>query len=233
MSRPVGTTPFPPQPPLPPQPPFPPGPPPSPWLPGLRPVPSGPVTASASLTIGGQDLLAERLLAQRVLALAGELDEEIVNRSVATLALFDADGDDPVRLRLSGVSADLDAVLTLVDAIDLMTVPVHATALGTLTGPAIAILAVADHRAAGPHAVLHLREPRLEPHGIHGRDLDSWVAEQAVRLHRLQERVARACARSVEELAGDMATGRVLTAQEAQEYGLVDSSDAGSPAAGS
>ena len=229
MSRPMGSTPFPPQPPLPPQPP---APLPSPWLPGPRLVPSGPATASASLTIGGQDLLAERLLERRVLALAGELDEETVNRSVATLALFDADGDDPVRLRLSGVSADLDAVLTLVDAIDLMAVPVHATALGTLTGPAVAILAVADHRAAGPHALLHLREPRLEPSGIRGRDFDAWVSEQVARLRRLQERVARACGRSVEELAADMATGRVLTAQEAQKYGLVDSSDAGSAAAG-
>jgi ATP-dependent Clp protease protease subunit len=228
MSRPMGTWP-----PLPPQPPEPPAPPPSPWLPGPRPVPAGPATASASLTIGVQDLLAERLLAKRVLVLSGELDAETVNRAVATLALFDADGDAPVRLQLSGVSADLDAALTVVDALDLMTVPVHATTLGTLIGPAVAMLAVADHRIAGPHAVLHLREPRIEPHGIHGREFDSWVAEQTRRLRRLQDRLAQACDRPVEELAGDMATGRVLTAQEAQEYGLVDSTGAGSAAAGS
>jgi ATP-dependent Clp protease protease subunit len=230
MSRPMGTWP-----PRPPQPPDPPAPPPSPWQPGPRPVAPGPTTASASLTIGMQDLLEERLLAQRMVALAGELDAETVNRTVATLALFDADGDAPVRLRLSGVSADLDAVLTVVDALDLMSVPVHAAALGTITGPAIAILAVADHRTAGQHAVLHLCEPR-QPRGIHGQGLDSWVAEQARRLRRLQERMADACARTAAELAADMAAGRVLTAREAEEYGLVDaigSGGTGPAAAGS
>ena len=39
---------------------------------------------------------------------------------------------------------------------------------------------------------------------------------------RLQERLAEACGRSVEEIAADMRAGRLLTAQEARDYGLVD-----------
>jgi ATP-dependent Clp protease protease subunit len=179
------------------------------------------VSASASLIVGAQDWLAERLLDQRVVALSGELDDDAVNRAVAALALLDATGDDPVQLRLSGVSADLDTALPLLDAIDLMGAPVHATALGTLTGPAVALLAVADHRVAGPHAVLHLREP-TNGRGLHGRGIEAWAAEHARQLRRLQERLAAACGRPVEEVAADMAAGRLLTAQEAQEYGLVD-----------
>jgi ATP-dependent Clp protease protease subunit len=179
-----------------------------------------------------QDWLGERLLAQRVIALAGELDAETVNRTVAALALLDADGDDPVRLRLSGVSADLEATLPIVDAIDLMGVPVHATCLGTLTGAAVALLAVADHRTAGPHALLQLVEPR-RPGGIPGREVEARAAEQAARLRSLQERLAEACGRSVEEVAADMRAGRLLTAQEAREYGLVDDTEpAGRRAAG-
>jgi ATP-dependent Clp protease, protease subunit len=215
MSRPLGTNPFPPQPPEPP------APPPSPWLPGPRPVPGAPSTASASLTIGMQDPLGERLLAQRVLALAGELDAETVNRAVATLALFDADGDAPVSLRLSGVSADLDAALTLVDALDLMGAPVHATCLATLTGPAVALLAVADRRIAGRHATVHLCEPR-SPHGIHGRELETLAAGRARQLRRLQDRVAEACGRPADEIAADMRAGTLLTADEARDYGLLD-----------
>ena len=216
MTRPFST-----RPPLPPSPPDPPFPQHTPWLPEPRPTGPGPVSASASLVVGGPDWLGERLLDQRVVALAGELDDDTVNRTIAALALLDATGDEPVRLRLSGVSAGLDTSLPIVDAIDLMGAPVHATALGTLTGPAVAVLAVADHRVAGPHAVLNLREP-ADGRRLHGRELESWAAEHARRLGGLHERLAQACGRPVAEIAADMAAGRLLTAQEAREYGLVD-----------
>jgi ATP-dependent Clp protease protease subunit len=211
-------------PPLPPNPPDPPFPRHTPWLPEPRPTAPGPVSASASLMIGMGDWLGERLLAQRVVALAGELDAETVNRTVAALALLDADGDEPVRLRLSGVGADLDTALPVVDALDLMGVPVHATCVGTLTGAAIALLAVADRRTAGPHAILRLSEPRA-PGGIPGREVEARAAEYARQLRRLQERIAAACRRPVEEIAADMRSGRLLTAQEAVGYGLVDDAE--------
>ncbi|SFK42830.1 ClpP family protease [Geodermatophilus ruber] len=225
MSRPGGTIPPRPPEPFPPQPPRFPR---SPWQPESRPPGPGAVSSSAALVVG-QDRLAERLLDQRVVTLAGELDADAVNRAVAELALLDATGDGPVRLQLSGVSAGLDAVLTLVDALDLMGVPVHATSLGRLTGPAVAVLAVADRRIAGPSATLYLCEPRA-PHSGPGRDVGSWAAELARQLARLQERLAAACGRPAEQVAADMRTGRLFTANEAREYGLVDAPEpAGGP----
>ncbi len=219
MSRPLGT-----HPPLPPQPPEPPVPRHNPWSPEPRPVAPGPVSANASLSVAAADWLGARLLDQRVVALAGELDAETVNRTVAALALLDATGDDPVRMRLAGVGADLGSALTLLDALELMGAPVHATAVGTLTGPAIALLAVADRRIAGAHAMLHLCEPR-GPHGIRGPELGAWAAEHARQLRRLQERLAGACGRTADEIAADMRAGRLLSAEEAQAYGLVDTAE--------
>jgi ATP-dependent Clp protease protease subunit len=198
----------------------------SPWLPEPRPAAPGPVWASASLVLGAQDWLAQRLLDHRLVALAGALDADAANRAVAELALLDASGDDPVRLRLSGVTADLDVVLTLVDALDLMSAPVHATALGTIAGPAVALLAVADSRTVGPHTTVHLHEPR-SPVGVPGAELESAAAEHARRVRRLHERLAVACGKSADEIAADLRPGRVLDAQEAHEYGLVDAIETG------
>ena len=223
VTRDVTRATWPPVPPGPPQPPFPPQPPqyppPSPWRP--EPRPSVPPAPSVSVVVGAEHWLAERLLEQRVVALAGALDADDVNRAVAELALLDASGDEPVQLRLSGVSADLDSALTLVDALDLMGAPVHATVLGTLTGAAVAVLAVADRRTAGAHAVVHLTEPRTPRRGL-GRDVEALAAEHARQLRRLQERLAEATGRDVERIATDMRTGRLLSTEEAREYGLVD-----------
>lgn len=215
MTRPAATWP-----PLPPQPPEPPQyPPPSPW----RPEPRPPVAPSPSMqvVVATDDWLAERLLEQRVIALAGDLDEETVNRTVAALALLDASGDEPILLRLSSVGTDLDAALTLVDALDLVGAPVHATVLGSLAGPAVALLAVADDRVIAPHAVVHLTEPGT-PRGLSGREVETAAAQQARQLRRLQERLAQACGTDVEQLAADMRAGRVLSAEEARAYGLAD-----------
>ena len=205
-------------PPLPPEPPEPQRPR-TPWLPETR--PAAPASASAAVVIGESDWLAQRLLDQRVVALSGELDEEAVNHAVAQLGLLDATGDAPVSLRLSGVSADLGAALALVDALDLMGAPVHATSLGTLSGPAVALLAVADRRVAGRHATVHLCEPR-SPHGIPGRELEALATEHARQLRRLQERIAEACSLPADEIAADMRAGKLLTAEEARDYCLVD-----------
>lgn len=199
----------------------------TPWQP--EPYPPSPLPSSPSqwhLVDSHPEWLSERLLDRRMVSLAGPLDAEAANRAVASLALLDASGDDPVELRLCDVDADLDVALTVVDTLDLMGVPVHATCLGKLTGLAIAILAVADRRTAARHATLHLREPRTQCSG-HAGDVATHAEHHQRRLRLLQERVARACRRPTDAVAADMRAGRILTAEEAQGYGLVDAVAAG------
>ena len=203
---------------------------PTPWQPDPGPPRPLPVTPSQWTVIetGHDDWLAQRLLDRRMVTLAGSLDSAAANRAVATLALLDASGDDPVELRLCDVDADLDIALTLLDALDLTSVPVRATCLGEVTGPAVAILAVADHRTAGPHATLHLREPRTQLRGP-THDVTAHAEDHQRRLRLLQERIAQACHRPVDAVAADMRVGRVLTAQEARGYGLIDTIATGAP----
>jgi ATP-dependent Clp protease protease subunit len=200
-----------------------------PWQPdpAARPPAPSPGSPGWSLVVDtGSSWLSERLVERRLVALAGELNRDAANQVVAELALLDATGDEPVTLQLSGLSADLDTTLTVVDALDLMGVDVHATCLGTISGPAVAILAVANQRIAGPHATVHLCEPRF-PLGVTGRDLaggdlESHAHEYQRQLRLLQERIAEACRRPVDEVADDMRVGRILTAAQARDYGLVD-----------
>ena len=153
--------------------------------------------------------------------LSGELDRESANRAVATLALCDASGDEPVLLQLSGVSSGLDTALMLIDALDLMGAQCTPPRWAHLDGAAVAIVAVADRRTAGSHANLRLREPP-PPHGFAARDLHTHAAHHQHQLRRLQERIAAACAHPVNQVAADMRADRLLDAEQARQYGLLD-----------
>jgi ATP-dependent Clp protease protease subunit len=80
---------------------------------------------------------------------------------------------------------------------------------------------VADRRTAGSHATIQLREPRAR-RDVAGPDLDAQAEHHRRQLRQLQERIATACGRPVDAVAEDMRAGRVLTADEAREYGLLD-----------
>ena len=74
--------------------------------------------------------MARRLLAQRVVLLHGPLDDFSVTRVAAELMTLDAEGDDPVTLRVDCGEAALAPALTLMDVVELMGVPVRALCLG-------------------------------------------------------------------------------------------------------
>lgn len=196
----------------------------TPWQPDPRPSPGAP-TQSTVVNVEA-DWLADRLLDQRIVSLSGQLTPETANRATASLALLDASGDDPIQLRLLDLrpdpNAELDTVLTLLDAIDLVTVPLHATCLGGLTGTLAVLLAVADRRVAGANAHIVLREPRIDLARRSATDLDTHARPARRQLRTLQHRLAEACGRPVQAVIEDLRTGRVLTAEQARDYGLVD-----------
>lgn len=213
----------PPIPPLPFTPPPRPEPPPAqtPWQPEWRPT----IPAPSVVIHARRDRLSERLLDRRIVTLAGRLGPEATNQAVAALALLDASGDDPIELRLHDphpdTESELDTVLTLLDAIDLLAVPLHATCLGGLTGALVTVLAIADHRSAGAHSIVTLRQPRTQLHGF-AAEVTAAAEHHQRRLHGLQQRLADACARPLESVSDDMRAGRVLTADQARDYGLID-----------
>jgi ATP-dependent Clp protease protease subunit len=109
-----------------------------------------------------------------------------------------------------------------VDTLERIRAPVQATCVGTLSGAAIAVLAVADLRAAGPNTILHMCDP--QPAGADAAvGLPTQVQQHACKLQHLHECIAAACRRDVDAVAHDMRDERLLDAEQARAYGLADS----------
>jgi ATP-dependent Clp protease protease subunit len=198
--------------------PGPPGRPQPPGAPGPGPVP--PTRVWLNPHDAWQDKLLERLLERRIVLASGVLDDAAATRLCAQLLTLDAEGDEPVRLELQNLRAELPAALTLMGALDVMRVPVRALASGETGGPALGVLASCPRRLAYPNATFTVSEPRLRFGGTVTDVTDR--EQQAQRMtDSLFYRIAEAAGRDADAVREDARRGRVLTVAEAIGYGLI------------
>jgi ATP-dependent Clp protease protease subunit len=162
----------------------------------------------------------ERLFEQRVVMAHGELDDEAATSLCAQLLTLDAEGDEPIRLEMQGLTAGLPAALTVMGVLDVVGVPVRAYAGGQIGGPALGVLAAAAERRAYPNAMFKLSEPRVGFEGS-ATSLASHEEQVRVMLDQLYLRLASVTGREVDEIRADARRGRYLTADEAVRYGLI------------
>lgn len=165
--------------------------------------------------------LRRQLFARRIVLLSGALDTESSRDGAAQLMTLDATGDEPVVLRMQGVDADYDAALPLMDVIELLGVPVHARCSGVLAAAAVGLVAVSTHRWGAPHSAFHLRDPRASAEGSFG-DLQQWAEQRAHVRELFARQVAAAIGSSPDALGSDLERGRMLDAEQALAYGLLD-----------
>lgn len=184
----------------------------------LRPEPLAPGGPSS---IDWSSWVSARLFDRRVVFLRGELDDRMAGQVVAQLMTLDATGDDVVDLHVDSAEGTLEAAFSVMDTIDLLGVPVHATCVGRAEGPAVGVVAVAERRRAAPHARFRLCEPRSSFEG-RAADLERWARHRQAQLAGFVARLAEATGRPGEHLEADLCSGRYLDATEAVSYRLVD-----------
>jgi ATP-dependent Clp protease, protease subunit len=197
------------------------------WIPPLRPAqdPISPARVWADPHADWEARLHERLLAKRIVFAAGFLDDTAATRLSAQLLTLDAEGDEPVRLELQNLRAELSAVMTLMGILDVMHVPVHGCVSGEIAGPALGLLVACRSRSAYPNATLTLSEPRMELAGT--ASAITTREQQVVRmLDTLYFRLSEVTGREVDDIREDARRGRVLTSAQAIGYGLIQDQEA-------
>lgn len=160
---------------------------------------------------------------QRTVLLTGALDDDAATTVAAEVMTFDAEGDDDITLHLTSTDGDLVAALMLAEVLDLANAPVTAIAKGIVGGVALAPFAAADRRVASPRATFRMTEPRMS-FDLDGTASQLTTAAEEVRrqLGQLHRWIAAATGKPEEEVADDLERGRILDAEEALAYGLVD-----------
>jgi ATP-dependent Clp protease, protease subunit len=193
--------------------------------PPARPESASPVRVWLDPLADWQASLYEGLLKKRIVLASGLLDDEAAARLSAQLLTLDAEGDQPIRLELQNLRADLGAALTIMGILDVLRVPVHGCVSGEISGPALGVLASSTRRTGYPNAVFTLAEPRLE----FGGTVTAVTArqEQMTRmLDTLYFRLAEVTGRETDEIREDARRRRSLTTAQAIGYGLIQAQEA-------
>jgi ATP-dependent Clp protease, protease subunit len=202
--------------------------------------PGGPELPGPDPEAGLPPWLAERLYERRIVFLTGAVTAASAGTAAATLLSLDvatagagptgfgehpagagAGGIAPVHLHVASPDGDLEAVLSLIDAVDNMRAPVHAVATAEVGGAAVGVYAAAPRRLAYPHARFRLAEPSLAGMAGTADDVTSAAGRHLRALEDLVVRVAEATGQARSRVEDDFAGGRLLDAAEAREYGLV------------
>jgi ATP-dependent Clp protease, protease subunit len=165
--------------------------------------------------------LQEQLFERRIVLVTGRLDDDAAARTAAALLTLDASGNRPIELHLDSSGGALGAAFVLVDTADTLRSELRVLCRGQVGGPAILVVAAADHCAATPHARFHLAQPTARFGGT-PEEIAAHSRQQQELLWRLYGHLARRTGRPAEEIAEDMRRGRYLDAREALDYGLID-----------
>jgi len=182
-----------------------------------RPEPGGPFP-----TAPGAAWLDERMFDHRIILVRGRIDAGSANHVAGALLLLSRSGTDPVQLYLSAPDGELAAAFAIVDAMEAAGLTVHAVVTSEVGGAALAVLAAAQRRTALAHARIRLAEPRV---GTVAGTADEVTAAAGRYLRELEELVVRlveVTGQPRSRIEDDLSVGRILTADEAQAYGLID-----------
>ncbi len=166
--------------------------------------------------------LEERLFDRRIVMLHGPLTGPVASRAAAALLTLDALGTEPVQLHMAAPDGELAAAFAVVDAVDAMQAPLHAVVTSQVGGAAVAVLAAADRRLAYRHARIWLAEPRAAALSGTADEVAAAAGRYLREVEELAVRLAAVTGQPRSRVEDDLSAGRVLTAEQAREYGLID-----------
>src|SRR6202051_1263456 len=170
------------------------------------------------------DSVYERLLAERIIFLGSQVDDDIANRLCAQVLLLAA--EDPtkdIHLYINSPGGSISAGMAIYDTMVLAPCDVATYAMGMAAsmGPFLLAPGTKGKRFALPHARILMHQPMG---GVTGSASD--IAIQAEQFAVIKKEMFRLTAeftgQSAERIVEDSARDRWFTAEEALEYGFVD-----------
>ncbi len=164
------------------------------------------------------------LLKERIVVLGTPINDQIANLVVAQLLyLAREDPSKPIRLYINSPGGQVYSGMAIYDTMQQIECPVSTVALGFTAsfGTVLLTAGTKGMRYALPNATIHMHQPLG---GAQGQASDIAIqANEILRLRKtLNEILSFHTGQPIDKIEGDTDRDIFLSAEEAQEYGLVD-----------
>ena len=176
---------------------------------------------------GSYDIYS-RLLSDRIIFLGEEVSDTSASLIIAQLLFLEsADPDKDIQLYINSPGGSVTAGWAVYDTMQYIKCDVSTICLGLAASFGAFLLAGGAHgkRMALPNSEIMIHQPAMHGNGIQGpasdiKIMSDYMQKSRQRLNRV---LAVNTGRSEEEIARDTERDNFMSAEEALEYGLIDS----------
>ncbi len=166
-----------------------------------------------------------RLLNERIIFLGTPIDDTVANIIIAQLLFLQMeDSKKDISLYIHSPGGYVTAGMAIYDTMQFMTCDVATYCIGMAASGAAVLLAggAKGRRFSLPHSKIMIHQPYGQ---VSGQISDIEIqANEILRMRELLEAlIAEHSGKSVEEVSHDIERDKILTAQAAVDYGLIDS----------
>ncbi len=182
--------------------------------------------AAGEPSIGGGlgDQVYNRLLGERIIFLGQPVDDDIANKITAQLLLLAADPDKDIYLYINSPGGSITAGMAIYDTMQFVKPDIQTVCMGQAASAAAILLAAGTpgKRMALPNARVLIHQPYSETGRGQVSDLEI-AANEILRMRaQLEEMLAKHSTTPIEKIREDIERDKILTAEDALSYGLID-----------
>jgi len=166
-----------------------------------------------------------RLLKDNIVFLGRPIDDDVSNLIIAQMLFLEAENPErDISLYINSPGGSITAGLAIYDTMQYIKPDVATLCVGQAASMAAVLLAggTRNKRAVLPNSRVLIHQPLL--YGLQGQqtDIDIHAKDLSRMRERMDEILAEHTGKSKEEVHGDTERDKILTAQDAVEYGIVD-----------
>nr|WP_218889689.1 ATP-dependent Clp protease proteolytic subunit [Saccharopolyspora hordei] len=166
-----------------------------------------------------------KLFEERIVFLGVQVDDASANDVMAQLLFLESDDPDrEIQMYINSPGGSFTAMMAIYDTIQYVRPDVRTICLGQAASAAAVLLAAGTKgkRQALPNSRVLIHQPSVE--GIYGQvsDLEIQAAEVQRMRDLMESTLAKHTSRSKEQVRQDVDRDKILTAEQAVDYGLID-----------
>ncbi|HEY9014926.1 MAG TPA: ATP-dependent Clp protease proteolytic subunit [Gemmatimonadales bacterium] len=166
-----------------------------------------------------------KMFEERIIFLGVQIDDASANDVMAQLMVLESgDPDRDITIYINSPGGSFTALTAIYDTMQFVRPDIQTVCLGQAASAAAVLLAAGTpgKRMALPHSRIIIHQPATEGGYGQGSDIEIQAKEILRMRSLLEELISNHSTQALEKVRKDIDRDKIMTAEEAKEYGLVD-----------